>query len=98
MISHRLHSPRKGRSRRDGPSTVTLRLRRAPHHSDSGWVSQVKRRQNLYDKSVVMNDSSRTLRVCFQVINLRGHSFATTASFLINRVSIRKLHDLYAEE
>ncbi len=36
--------------------------------------------------------------VTFGVADLRHKAFATTSSFLVNPASIKKLHDLYAEE
>lgn len=50
----------------------------------------------LFDQCIQRDGQGNITHVSFGVANLKHKVFATTNSFLINRQSIRKLHDIYS--
>jgi GR25 family glycosyltransferase involved in LPS biosynthesis len=52
----------------------------------------------LYDKLVVRDAAGKIENAQFQIVDLSKISYASTTSFLVNKNSIRKLHDLYETE
>ena len=51
-----------------------------------------------YDKAVTRSASGGIQSVAFEVLNMRERTFASTSSFLVNRASIGKLHDMLGAE
>ncbi len=54
--------------------------------------------KSFYDATVTRENSGRITKVAFSVINLKGLIFGSTSSYLVNKNSIRKIHDLYRRE
>jgi len=51
-----------------------------------------------YDNAVKRNATGQVERVTFNVLNMRNFTYASTSSYLVNRNSIKKLHDIFKEE
>ncbi len=54
--------------------------------------------KSFYDATVTRDESGRIVKVAFSVINLKGLIFGSTSSYLVNKKSIRKIHDMYHRE
>ena len=54
--------------------------------------------KSFYDATVTRDESGRITKAMFSVVNLKGLIFGSTSSYLVNKKSIRKVHDLYREE
>jgi len=54
--------------------------------------------KKFYDTAVKRDAAGNISSVAFSVVNLQGLMFGSTASFLVNGASIKKLNDLYAGE
>jgi hypothetical protein len=54
--------------------------------------------KKFYDTAVKKDPRGNITNAAFSVADLRGLIFGSTTSFLVNGNSIKKLHDLYAEE
>jgi hypothetical protein len=54
--------------------------------------------KSFYDATVTRNSDGKISKVVLSVVNLKGLLFGSTSSYLVNKNSIRKLHDLYDRE
>jgi hypothetical protein len=54
--------------------------------------------KKFYDATVKRDAQGKITQAAFTSINLRGIAFGSTSSYLVNKNSIQKLHDLYAAE
>ena len=54
--------------------------------------------KTAYDKAVLRDAAGKIESVAFDVLDVRNRTYASTSSFLVNKKSIPKLHDLYANE
>jgi GR25 family glycosyltransferase involved in LPS biosynthesis len=54
--------------------------------------------KHAYDKAVKRNEQGGIESVAFDVLNVRDRTYASTGSFLVNRNSIRKVHDVLAAD
>jgi GR25 family glycosyltransferase involved in LPS biosynthesis len=54
--------------------------------------------KKFYDGAVKRDGTGRVTSHTFSVIDLKGLPFGATSSYLVNKKSIRKLHDLYERE
>ncbi|MDR3449006.1 MAG: glycosyltransferase family 25 protein [Alphaproteobacteria bacterium] len=51
-----------------------------------------------YDKAVKRDAEGKIASVAFEILDIRNRPYAATSSFLVNRKSIRKLHDIFEGE
>jgi GR25 family glycosyltransferase involved in LPS biosynthesis len=54
--------------------------------------------KSLYDKSIRKSDSGKIVHMDFTILDLQDRIFAGTASLLVNRRSIAKIHSLFGKE
>jgi len=54
--------------------------------------------KSMYGKAVTYDDAGAIKSVAFEVFNMKGMAYASAISYLVNRKSIGKLHDLCAAE
>jgi GR25 family glycosyltransferase involved in LPS biosynthesis len=54
--------------------------------------------KGFYDATVKRDSAGRISKAVFTVINLKDQLFGSTSSYLVNKNSIKKVHDLYEQE
>jgi GR25 family glycosyltransferase involved in LPS biosynthesis len=54
--------------------------------------------KSAYDKAVTRDVAGKIEKVNFDVLNVRNRTYASTSSFLVNRRSIEKLHNIFKSE
>jgi len=54
--------------------------------------------KSAYDKAVKRDPSGKIESASFNVLDVRNRTYASTSSFLVNRNSIQKLHDIFEKE
>ena len=54
--------------------------------------------KEFYDATVTRDKNGNIAKVAFSVVDLKGLLFGSTSSYMVNKNSIRKLHELYRHE
>ena len=54
--------------------------------------------KSAYDKAVVRDAEGKIISTAFDVLDVRNRAYASTSSFLVNRASIKKIHDILESE
>ena len=54
--------------------------------------------KSAYDKAVVRDTEGKVISTAFDVLDVRNRAYASTSSFLVNRASIKKIHDILESE
>jgi GR25 family glycosyltransferase involved in LPS biosynthesis len=54
--------------------------------------------KSFYDATVKRDEKGRITKAIFSVVNLKGLLFGSTSSYLVNKGSIKKVHDAYHDE
>jgi hypothetical protein len=54
--------------------------------------------KSAYDKAVTRDAAGKIEKVAFDVLDIRNRTYASTSSFLVNRASIGKIHDIFSNE